>query len=106
MVFSLPGGFGEDLVGGLDTHEGVGTVVPLAGEGIDRLHHGAHGVERAAPQGLPGEDAEPDLDLVQPGGAGRGEVEVEALVPREPRFTAGVLWVETLSRIRCTSPSG
>jgi hypothetical protein len=38
----------------------------------------------AAPDQLAGQQAEPPFDLVHPGGAGGGEVDMEARVPGEP----------------------
>ena len=52
-----------------------------------------------------GEEPEPAFDLVQPRGAGWGEVQMESWVGREPAPIAGVLWVDRLSQIRCTSSS-
>ena len=49
-------------------------------------------VDPAADQ-LVGEEAEPALDLVDPRGAGRGEVHVEPGVRGQPARIAGVLWV-------------
>src|SRR4051794_37678864 len=45
--------------------------------------------ESAAPDGLTGDDAEPGLDLVDPGRADRREVEVHVWVALEPRRDLG-----------------
>ena len=51
------------------------------GEPLDRVAHlPRRGVARS-PEGCPFEDAEPDLDLVEREGVGRGEVELD--VPSE-----------------------
>jgi hypothetical protein len=42
------------------------------------------GGEGAAADGLAGDDAEPGLDLIQPAGTGRGEVEMHVRVDVEP----------------------
>ena len=47
--------------------------------------------EDAAPEQAAGEDREPELDLVEPGGVGGGEVEVPARVRFEPGDDLGCL---------------
>lgn len=47
--------------------------------------------EDAAADGVVGDAPEEALDLVQPGGKGRGEVEAEALMPGKPGFDLGML---------------
>ena len=42
---------------------------------------------------LVGEQREPAFDLVEPGGAGRSEVEVVARVAESQALTGGALWV-------------
>ena len=44
----------------------------------------AHAVEAAAPDGLAGNQGEPAFDQVEPRGAGRGEVQMEARMGGEP----------------------
>lgn len=46
--------------------------------------------ERAATDGLLGDDAKPALDLVDPRGVGRGVVHMEARSPREPGLDLGM----------------
>ena len=48
---------------------------PARGERVDPLDELLDRPEGTAPDGPAGEDAEPRLDLVHPGGRGRGEVE-------------------------------
>ena len=48
--------------------------------GIDLVDQVLHAAERASPDRSLGDDVEPDLDLVQPGGVGRGVVHVVARV--------------------------
>ena len=50
-----------------------------------------NGGEGAAADGLPGDDVEPDFDLVEPGGVGGGEVKMVAGPVDEPALDAGVL---------------
>lgn len=47
--------------------------------------------ERASAHGLLGNDIEPDLDLVQPGGAGRRQMDVETRVRGQPALHPGML---------------
>jgi hypothetical protein len=51
-------GMGEDLTGGLGPGERLATVVPAVGEPADRGCELADGAERAAPDGLAGDDAD------------------------------------------------
>jgi hypothetical protein len=52
---------------------------------------GPHAAERASAQALAGDLSEEALDEIQPGGSGRGEVEMKARVFREPRLDQGML---------------
>jgi len=81
----------HDLIGCLCPHEGGGILIPVADIGLDVSDQRSHGVERAAADGLAREDAEPGLDHVEPGGAGRREVEVDAGMSLEPRLDLGGL---------------
>jgi transaldolase len=83
--------FGEDLVGGLGPDEGMPATVPAVDECFDLDCQVAHGGEAAAPDGLAFDDGEPDLDQVQPGAGGGGEVEVDPRVRRQPRRHFGPL---------------
>lgn len=85
--------------------DGVGTVLPARGcrpaiaaahKAVQGLAQGRRVGEGAAGQDLPLQGAEPVLDRVQPGGVGRGEVEVEAgvglpPVPHLAVFVGGVV---------------
>src|SRR3954465_11626375 len=75
---------GQDLVGGRGPLERSGAGVPGGDVGADGPDQDLHGGEGAAGDGLAGDDAEPGLDLVQPAGAGRGEVEVDVRVGVQP----------------------
>ena len=76
----------EDGIGCLGPDEWLGLVIvgldddgDIGLEPIDAAMHAALDL-------LVGEQREPAFDLVEPGGAGRGEVEVIARVAGEPRF--------------------
>src|SRR5437868_3536502 len=67
------------------------TLVADAGDqGVDRG-------ERAAADRLAGDDPEPDLDLVQPRAADRGEVERDVRVVRQPGLDLRGVCVDRLS---------
>lgn len=57
----------------------------------DLLDQSGDGGERAATDRLPGDDAEPRLDLVDPGRAFRGEVERDVRVLGQPPVDVGVV---------------
>jgi hypothetical protein len=82
MLFTV--GFGPD--------EGLAAVVPSVDEGPDLDHEVSDGGKHAAADGLAFDDAEPDLDQVQPRSRGRGEVDMDPGVPRHPGFASGCLW--------------
>ena len=88
---------------GPDKGRGVG-VVGLD-ESIDVLPELVDGCEGSAAERLTGEDGEPDLDLVEPGGAGWREVEVDIGMSREP-CPSFLLWVLRLSRTAWICLSG
>src|SRR2546422_7067730 len=68
--------------------KGSGMTVPVCDVGLDMPDQRRHGVERAAPDRLAGEDAEPGLDHVEPGGTLRSEVEVDLRMPRSEEHTS------------------
>src|SRR5438876_12309267 len=74
----------DKLVGGLGTDEANRMLVPAVEIGLDVAHRGTHCVERAAPDGLAGQHAEPGLDHVHPGSAGRGEMKVDVGMLGQP----------------------
>src|SRR5229473_2602152 len=73
-----------DLMGGFGPAEGFGIFVPVGQEAGDGLLQARDAVEAAATNGLRGDQAEPALDQVEPRGAGRGEVQMEARVRDQP----------------------
>src|SRR4051812_27526492 len=95
-MFTFAADLGEDLVGGLGPDERVLAVVPAGDERLDLGGQVADRGEAAAADGLAFDDAEPDLDHVQPGSGGGGEVDVDPRVRREPvadldSFVGGVV---------------
>lgn len=65
-------------------------------EGIDVLAHLAGTGKARTGQGLRGQDAEPDLGLIEPGGMGGDEVRVDVLVWREPAIMLGLVGIEVV----------
>src|SRR5436305_689727 len=63
---------------------GVDVAADCAGQLVDRA-------ERAAPYRLPGDDPEEDLDHVQPGPGGRGELQRDPRILGQPRGDLGSL---------------
>ena len=57
-------GLGEDFVGGLGPHEGLASIVPAVDEDPDGIDEFFDAGERAAADGLTGDDAEEDLCLL------------------------------------------
>ena len=76
--------------------EGCGGRVVRFDEGIDGLAQLPDRGEAGAVERAAREDREPDLDLVEPAGVGRGEVEVNILVPRQPAVALGLVGLEVV----------
>jgi hypothetical protein len=72
----------------------VSVLVIRRNEGVDLIAHLLWRGEAGAGQGSAGEDGEPDLDLVEPGGVGWGEVKTDAFVVRQPPIIFGLVRVE------------
>lgn len=83
--------FGEDLVGGLGPGEWVAALVPAVDEGADLGVEVLDGGEDSSADGRTVDDGEEDLDHVEPGGAGGGEVDVDARVGLRPGAHLGGL---------------
>ena len=81
----------EDGVGGRGPHKGPGIGVVVVGEAADPLLELGDGREGAAAEGLLRDEVEPDLDLMEPGSVGGGEVDVVAGPVGQPTLDAGVL---------------
>jgi hypothetical protein len=84
-----------DLLGPL---KGMSGLIVGLDKGIDLIANLAWRGETGAGRGFGGENGEPDLDLIEPGGMGRGKMEMDVLVPRQPAVCFG-LWVLRLSKI-------
>lgn len=63
--------------GGADPVEGLGVLVVSGDEGIDGVPELSRRSEAGAFEGGAAEHGKPDLDLVEPTGVGRGEVEMD-----------------------------
>src|SRR5712691_7912094 len=81
----------DDGVGIGGPGEGFGVLIGFGEEAVDGGLEIDDAGEDAALEPLPGQLGEEALDGVEPGGRGRGEVEVEALVPAEPSLNLGML---------------
>ncbi len=68
---------GDDVVGGFVPDEGLGVVVPVLGPELDGVDELIEAGEAAAAEASIGQGFEPALDEVQPGRAGRREVQVQ-----------------------------
>ena len=81
---------GKNVVGGGCPCEWLGVGVPVLDVVANLLDQNGDRGEGAAPDGLAGDDAEPGLDLVDPGRTDLwGEVEVHVRVALEPRLDLG-----------------
>src|SRR5215471_17681362 len=79
----------QDLVGGFGPGERPGIFVPGSDPVPDVVLQGLHGGVDAAADQLVGEQAEPAFDLVHPGRAGGGEVDVEPGAAGQPGLDLG-----------------
>src|ERR1700723_2167263 len=70
-----------DLLGPLEGESGL--IIGLD-KGVDLIAHLAWRGEARAGQGFGGENGEPYLHLIEPGGMGRRKMEMDVLVPRQP----------------------
>src|SRR3984957_7933332 len=80
-----------DLLGPL---EGVRGLVVGVDEGVDLIANLAGRGKPRAGKSFGGENGEPDLDLIEPGGMGRRKMEMDVLVPRQPAVVGGLVGVE------------
>src|SRR6266542_555234 len=86
MLTTTPQSLLDDRGWVFGPHERRRMAVPRGDVSLNVPDEGADGVERAAADRFAGEDAEPRLDHVEPGGALRGEVELDLGMLREPRL--------------------
>src|SRR5215510_7968519 len=80
-----------DLLGPL---EGVSGLVIGVDEGVDLIANLAWRGETRAGQGFGGENGEPCLHLIEPGGMGRRKMEMKVLVPSQPAVVFGLVGIE------------
>src|SRR5215831_319694 len=80
-----------DLLGPL---KGVSGFIIGLDEGIDLIANLAWRGETRAGQSFGGENGEPYLDLIEPGGMGRRKMEMDVLVPRQPAVVFGLVGIE------------
>lgn len=80
---------GGDLVRCRGPGEWFGVVVPVCDVDVDGADKLTQRPEGSSPDGLFGDDAEPDFYLVEPGAAGRGEVEGDVRMAGEPLVDIG-----------------
>src|SRR5512139_253114 len=83
--------FGEDGVRSGRPDEGARVGIVVSDVGVDLLHEFADTAERSAPNRLLGDEREPALDLVEPAGVGRREVQVKTRMADEPGLHLGML---------------
>ena len=87
------GGSVDEFVGGFGPREGLAALVPALDVGVDRGGELIDAAVAAAADGLPGDDREEDLDQVEPGPRGRGEMKGDPGLRASQARTAGCLWV-------------
>src|SRR5215467_4466060 len=75
---------GKDLVGGLRPHEGFGMAVRQADVGPDRLLELPRAAMHRTPQLFVGEGRKPALHEIDPGRAGRSEMQMDARMAEQP----------------------
>src|SRR5215468_1599238 len=80
-----------DLLGPL---KGLSGLIVGLDKGIDLFVYLAWRGETRAGQGFGGENGEPDLDLIKPGSMGRGKMEMDVLVPRQPSVVFWLVGIE------------
>jgi hypothetical protein len=80
-----------DLLGPL---EGVSGLVIRLDKGVDLIANLAWRGETRTGQGFGGENGEPYLHLIEPGGMGRRKMEMDILVPSQPAVVFGLVGIE------------
>ena len=83
----------DDGIGVSGPEERLGIVVGLPQEAVDSGLKIGDALEHAAFEPTAGQLGEEALDRIEPGGRGRGEVEMEPLVAPEPVANPGMLCV-------------
>ena len=88
---SRPGDFCEDLFGRFGPDKGVGVGIVMFQVVVNGGFELGHGGEDATTDALLSDQPEEALDLIEPGGRGRGEVQVKAGVLGQPYLDVGML---------------
>ena len=81
----------DDLLGPL---ERLSVLVVRRDKGVDLVANLPRRGEAGAGQGFAGEDRKPDLDLVQPGGMGRGKMKMDVGMSGQPAIMFGFVSVQ------------
>jgi len=81
----------QDLIGGFGPHEGLGLLVRVRNVGPDGRLKCLGAAMHSAPQLFLGEQGKPALHQIQPGGAGRCKVDMEAWALEQPPSDQGGL---------------
>src|SRR5260370_14244983 len=81
---------------GFGAGEGTGGFIVAGDESIDVFPELADAGEARAPERGSAEDGEPALDLVEPRGVGRGEVEMNVLVAAQPAPARRLVGIEVV----------
>jgi len=79
---------------GFRPDERFGVLVVRFDEGIDVLPELLDRGEGGPSEGFSLKDGEPDLDLIEPGGPGRSEVELHVWVPLKPAIILRLMGIE------------
>ena len=82
---------GEDILGLGLPDEGLGGMIPRRDEFLDGENQIGDAGEAAAAHSLAGQITEPALHQIEPTGAGRDEMHLEARVSGQPALADGVL---------------
>ena len=88
---SRTGDFCKDLFGGFAPDEGLGVGIVVFQIIANGSFEFGNGSEYATTDALLSDQAEEALDLIEPGGRGRGEVQVKAGVLGQPCLNVGML---------------
>src|SRR2546422_7188138 len=84
MLTAPTHGLADDVGRLLGPDKGCGVCVPMRYVVFDMAHEGTDGWERSAAHRFTGQNSEPRFDHVQPGRAGRCEVEADFRMSVEP----------------------
>ena len=79
----------------------MGVLTVGGDEGIDLPAQLAWRGEAGTGQGLARQDGEPDLDLIEPRGVGRGEVKIDVLAAGQPAIVFGLVSIQVVKGGSC-----